>query len=249
MGLFSKSKFRSAIPPNVLTGLGAYGQACLEARISGRGVDPAFGWDFVGPVVTGMNSTDRDRIIQEIYDAAIVAADRDHAIFGAVNLLSEAEPPARDSRYVELLDASLAYMHKRRFSSGHLTGYEAKRWIEVHGDLRSSFDHIVDVEVPEPGNTPTVEALQLGESKLLALTGPLPDGNAFYAERGQDGRYIAFSERPRNSDDPTRVRSDESYLGTFDDLEGVLRALGRMFGTAPYWADDTLQPYFPSRRE
>lgn len=248
MGLFTRRQPNTVVPSEVLEGLAAFGRARLRARREGKPVEDAFGWSFVGPVVNASFGPTRDQVLQELYDAALTAEERELSIFGAYNLLSESQPTDRDGRFLELLDASLDYMHGLRFSSGHLTGYEAERWVELHGDLRSSFDHIVHVEVPRSGDNPPLEHLPIGESKLLALTEPLPNGNAFYAERVGDGRYVIFSERPRSDDDRTRCRSDESYLGRFDDLEGLFVALGRMFGTKPYWADDLLEPYFPGRR-
>ena len=69
--------------------------------------------------------------------------------------------------------------------------------------------------MPNAGTVAQLPELAVGENKLLALTEPLPNGNAFYAERQAEDRYIIFSERNRSSDDPTRVRSEETYLGKF----------------------------------
>jgi hypothetical protein len=192
----------------------------------------------------------RDTAIQELYNAAAAASDEDRSLatFGAYRLLAEYDGQLDDPRFWELCDASLDYMHSRGFSSGHLTGYEAQRWIAVHGDLRSSFDNIVDVAVPEPASAPPVDELDPGTNKLLALTAPLPEGNAFYAERETDGTYVIFSERQKSSDDPARMRYEESDLGSFTTMPDLLRALGQMFGTRPYWADADVDPYFPSRR-
>jgi hypothetical protein len=88
----------------------------------------------------------------------------------------------------------------------------------------------------------------MARTGFLALASPLPDGNAFYGERQDDSTYVVFSERPRNSDDRTRQRYEESELGTFTSMSDLLRAVGQMFGSRPYWADDDLGPYFPSRR-
>jgi len=197
-----------------------------------------------------LNSAQRDAAIQELYAAVSTSSDADRSLvtFGAYRLLAEYDGQLDDPRFWELCDTSLDYMHSRGFSSGHLTGYEAQRWITVHGDLRSSFDGIVDAAVPEPADAPSADDIDPGTNKLLALTAPLPEGNAFYAERGVDGSYIIFSERQKSSDDPTRTRCDESYLGSFVTMPDLLRALGQMFGTRPYWADTNVDPYFPSRR-
>ncbi len=249
MGLFSKRQ-RTAVPATVIGMLGAYGQAVLDSRRSGHPVtDPRFGWDnFVGPVNMAMLGDDREQVIQDLYNAAVAASDRDHAIFGAYRLLAEFDGALADQRFFKLCDASLDYMHSLGFSSGHLTGYESQRWVEVHGELRSSFDGIVEVAVPSNADAPAVKPLDSGESRMIALTRPLPEGNAFYAEHRADGSYIVFSERRKSNEDPTRARYDETSLGTFADLRDLLRAVGNMFGTRPYWVDEDLEPYFPSRR-
>jgi hypothetical protein len=196
-----------------------------------------------------MHGPAREQVIQELYDAARAAPGQPLVTVGAYSLLNESGDEIRDERFQQLRDAFLDYMHQNRYSSGHLTGYEAERWIELHGDLRSTFDHIVDVEVPGPSEASATADLSPGEKLLVALTAPLPAGNAFYAERQADGSYIVFSERPRSSDDPTRVRCDESdELGTFASMSDLLRAVGRWFGVRPYWANEDLDPYFPSQR-
>jgi hypothetical protein len=154
----------------------------------------------------------------------------------------------RDERFLRLFDRSLEYLRGLGLSSGHLTGFEAERWVEVHGELRSSFDGIFDVPVPSPDEAPEVEPLAPGQSRLLALTSPLPEGNAFFAEHRPDGTFVAYSERPRNTEDPTRVRCEEEELGTHQALEALMSAVGRMFGTPPYWFEASMEPYFPSRR-
>jgi hypothetical protein len=249
MGLFSRGS-RTIVPASVTAILSDYGQADIDSRRRGRALsDPRYGWDnFVGPVHMPMISGNRDEVIRELCDAAQADPRRELAIYGAYRLLSDFDAALADPRFVQLRDASLGYMHSLGFSSGRLNRYEADRWIEMHGDLRTSFDGIIDVVVPSPEIAPDVGSLGPGESRLIALTAPLPDGNGFYAEHRPDGTYIVFSERPRSSDDLTRARYDETYLGTFTSLPELLRAVGAMFGTRPHWADDDLEPYFPGRR-
>lgn len=213
MGLFGKNR-DAAVPGSVIGTLAEYGKAALASR-SGSPIDQRFGWDYISPVVLAMAGAQRERVIQELYDAAHAAPGQPLVTVGAYSLMSEADHTSRDPRFLELRDATLEYMRRMRYSSGHLTRIEADRWIERHGDLRSSFDNIVGNVIPTPAEAPAVKDLSPGETRLLALTGPLPDGNAFYAERQGDGRYLVFSERPRNSDDPTRARYDERELGTF----------------------------------
>src|ERR1700691_3630167 len=202
MAFFGERK-GTAVPSSLLGRLAEYGQAVLAMR-SGSPPDPRYGSDYVVPVIMAVHGPDRDRAIQELYEAARSSSDQPLVTVGAYNLLYEADVPATDSRFLELRDATLEYMRQMRYSSGHLTGHEAARWVELHGDLRSSFDNIVDVPVPDPADVPAVKDLRPGENRLLALTSPLPDGNAFYAERQDNGTYVVFSERPRNSDDRTR---------------------------------------------
>lgn len=246
MRLFSRPP-KPAVPAFIADALAEYGEAVLASR-GGPPIDPQFGWDYVGPVVGAMYGPQRDQVIQELYDAAAAASAEPLVTIGAYSLLDESNAASEDERFLRLRDRFLEYMRERGYSSGHLTRYEADRWIEVHGDLRSSFDNIVDVEVPTGADAPPTKDLALGESWLVALTEPLPDGNAFFAERRASGEYIVYSERPKSSDDPTRARYDEDYLGAFSTMTDLLRAVGQMFGTRPYWAEKDLEPYFPRRR-
>lgn len=208
-------------------------------------MDPSFGWEYVGPVVSGLRGDTREAILAELHALAQNSTDTLVAV-GAYSLLGEASTVNDEPRFIELLDVTLDYLKSKGYSSGQLSRFEADRWIARHGDLRSSFDSIVEVEVPKAaGELPDV---QVGDSLLLALTGPLPEGNAFYAERQQDSEYVVFSERTRSSDDPSRVRCDESYLGIFDSMHDLCKAIGKMLGTRPYWAHDAMEPYFPAHR-
>jgi hypothetical protein len=249
MRLFTKRE-STVVPANVLGVLGMYGQAVLDARRAGLAVtDPRFDWaNFVGPVRTALMGPNRDRVIEELYEAAVTAPDRDLATLGAYRLLAECDESLDDRRFLKLYDASLDYMRSLGFSSGHLTGHEARRWVEVHGELRSSFDGVFDVAVPSAPDVPSVKTLDPGEARMVALTAPLPQGNAFFAECRADGSYGVFSERQRSAEDPTRVRCEETHIGAFTSLHDLLRAVGAMLGTPSFWADEDLEPYFPNRR-
>lgn len=249
MGLFQRRP-KTTVPKEVLELLPAYGAAVLAARGAGQPVtDPRFDWGrFQAPVLTQLTTGNRDRVIEELYDAALNAGDRGLATVGAYRLIAEFDPKLADRRFLSLYDDALEHMRAAGFSSGHLTRYEADRWIAVHGDLHSSFDGIFEVEVPEAEELPPARPLEMGASRMFALTAPLPEGNAFFAEHRPDGTYAIYSERRRSADDPSRGRYEEDDLGTFDSLAGVLRAMGGMFGTPPHWSDEDLLPYFPRRR-
>lgn len=249
MSLFQRRP-KTIVPGEILALLPAYGAAVLSARAAGRPVtDPRFDWPlFLGPVNTLLRVGDREQVIGELYEAAVNAEEREKATVGAYQLLAELNPKLEAPRFLSLYDDALDYMHKAGFSSGHLTRFEADRWIATHGELRSSFDGVVEVSVPGADELPSVKPLEVGSSRMLALTEPLPNGNAFFAEHRRDGTYVVYSERPLSLDDLTRSRYEESHLGTFDSLESLLRALGEMFGTPPHWYDEDLDPYFPYRR-
>jgi hypothetical protein len=145
MGLFQRGP-KTIVSSEILALLPAYGTAVLNARAAGQPViDPRFEWGpFIGPVHTQLMLGDRDQVIGELYEAAINAEDRDMAMFGAYRLLAEFNPELDDQRFLALYDVALEHMRTAGFSSGHLTRFEADRWIEVHGDLRTSFDGIVE---------------------------------------------------------------------------------------------------------
>lgn len=249
MGLFDKRQ-RTLVAPEILDMLPAYGEAVLSARRASQPItDPRFGWsEFLSPVHMTLMSGDRERAIEELYEAAVTATERDLATVGAYRLLAEFNDTLDDQRFLKLCDTSLEHMRSLGFSSGHLTGHEARRWLDTHGDLRSSFDGIFEVPVPSAADAPSAKPLEPGETRMVALTGPLPDGNAFFAEHRSDGGYVVFLEGPWSVEDPRRVREDQTNMGVFDSLHDLLRALGERLGTPPHWIDDDLEPYFPRRR-
>jgi hypothetical protein len=140
MAIFKKRP-GAAVPPSILASLAEYGRAVIDAnRSNGPMVDSRFGWDFMSPVMIGMGSSQRDQIIQEIYDAAMSDPDRPMASVGAYKLLGEYDPGMSDERFVALQDSYLNLMRRMGFSSAHLTGHESERWVKMHGELDSSFD-------------------------------------------------------------------------------------------------------------
>ena len=103
-------------------------------------------------------------------------------------------------------------MYERGLSSGHLTGYEAQRWIETHGDLRMSFDRIEEIAPPDPNALmELVPELARGEALMVAAMGPRSDDNQFYVEHLPDGTYGAFSMRPRSTEEPAPMRCEEAH--------------------------------------
>jgi hypothetical protein len=144
MSLFSRRP-RTVIPASVLDALAPYGQAVIDARRAGRPlVDPRYDWsNFVGIVHMALFDGDRDRIVGELYDSAMASSRRETAVVGAYRLLAECNERLEDHRFLELQDATLEHFRSIGFSSGHLTGHEARRWIETHDDLRTSFDGVV----------------------------------------------------------------------------------------------------------
>jgi hypothetical protein len=239
-------KPRSVLPVAITSALREYGMASLQRR-GGAPMDERFGWEYVGPVINGLGGPEREAIVAELWEIGNGASDSFLTI-GAYTLLAEGNSPEDDPRFILLRDAVLNYLQANGYSSGHLNRYEADRWTAIHGDLRTSFDGIVEVDLPSADKAAPIPELAVGENKLLALTEALPAGNAFYAERQTEDRYIVFSERSRSDDDPTRERYDETYLGTFSSLHDLYLALGKMFGTRPHWADASVDPYFPAQR-
>lgn len=229
--------------------LPAYGEAVLSARRAGHSLsDPRFGFDFSFPVHQALMFGDRDRAIEELYETAMAAADRNLATVGAYRLLVEFNERLDDRRFLKLYDDSLEYMRALGLSSRHLTLHERQRWVETHGEVESSFDGTFEVPVPSAADAPPASRLEPGQTRMLALTGPLPDGNAFCAEHRSDGGYVVYLEGPWSVDDPRRVREDQTNMGVFTSLPERLRALGERLGTPPHWVDDDLEPYFPQRR-
>jgi hypothetical protein len=249
MSLFRREP-RRVLPAEVLNSLPDLGRALLAARTGGPPVsdDPRFSWDRVwGPVSRALFGETRDQAIEELYEAAINSPDREMATMAAYGLIAEFLPESEDHRYLSLLDETLGSLRTRRIPSAYLSGYEAERWAAVHGDLRSSYDGLFEVEVPVNDDLPEPQLLEVGASRMLALTHPLPTGNAFFAEHRADGLYVVYSERINSADDPRRVRCEEERLGTFTLLKDLMRALAEMFGSPPHWYDDELEDYFPLR--
>jgi hypothetical protein len=238
------------VPPTVLAALPSYGQAVIDARRGGRPVtDPRFDWTtFVGPVHRALGSDDRGQVIAELYAAATTSPERELATLGAYRLMAESDDGLDDLRYLELCDDALEHLRALGFASGHLTGSEARRWIETHGDLRTSFDAIVDVDVPAPDEAPVPAPLAPGEARMVALMAALPDGNALFAEHRAGAGYVVVVEAPWSVEDPRRSRTDLQDLGVFGSLPDLLRALGARLGIPPHWADEDLKPYFPLRQ-
>jgi hypothetical protein len=245
VGWFSK-RSSTAVPADVLNQLGAFGEASLEAKVSSRPVsDPRFSWENFFAKASDALRASPSQAIGEIHAAA--GADQ-LAQFGGYSLIAEFDASSSDPRYLEMLDASLQMMFDRRLSSGHLNRYEADRWIATHGDLRTSFDRIVEVAPPAPDHAAEV-TLAPGETLMVATMGPDALDNQFWIEHTNAGTFEAFSMRQWESGDPTLTRCAEDSIGKWESVEGVLQSLGSYLGTRPFWSHDQLDPYFTQRRD
>lgn len=243
MRWFSKRPKR-LVPDEVLRRLNSFGSARWEAVKSGRPVnDPRFAWgDFFGKVFHAyqLSST---RTVAELHDGA---GDDPLARFGAYALIAEITSGCEEPLYLELMDGALQMMYDAGLSSGCMTGYEAQRWIVTHGDLRTSFDRLVEVAPSPPGTT--VLDLVPGQSVKVAVLGPDDLANQFWIECTEASKYRAFSMRRKDSDATTLSRCEEPLIGESDSGEGILIALGRYLREPTYWALKELDPYFIERR-
>lgn len=245
MSLFSK-RSSALVPAEVLSQLRQFGEASFEAKIASRPIaDPRFSWEnFLGKVFSALQSNP-SQAIGEIHAAA--GADP-LARYGGYSLVSEFDASTSDPRYLEMFDSSLDMMFQRRLSSGHLNRYEADRWIATHGDLRTSFDRIVEVALPPPSHVAAV-TLAPGAAVMVATMGPNALDNQFWVERTNAGAFLVYSMRQWESGDPTLTRCSEDSIGTWESIEGALQSLGSYLRTRPFWAHEQLDPYFPQRRD
>jgi len=243
MGWFSK-RSKTLVPREVLDQLGPFGRAAWESKVSSRPItDPRFDWtNFFSKVLPAYQSN-LTKAIAEIHAAA---GDDPFAKYGGYRLVAEFEPATKDPRYLEMMDACLQMMYERGLSSGHMTGFEQERWVETHGDIRTSFDRIVEVNPPE-SRTVSVN-ITVGHSLMVAKMGPNPLDNEFWIERIDDNSYRVFSMRQWDSDAVTLTRSEEESIGTSNSADGILRKLANYLGLPSYWSHEELQSYFPVRR-
>jgi hypothetical protein len=133
MGFFGKrpQATRSAVPGSVIASLAAFGQSVMAAKRAGSPVtDPRFGWEYMEPVMMAMAGPQHDQVIQELYDAALQAREREMAMVGAYKLLCEFDGNMADERFQVLRDSYLDLMQRMGFSNAYLTGYEMQRRAE-----------------------------------------------------------------------------------------------------------------------
>ncbi|GJF03860.1 hypothetical protein [Pseudonocardia sp. D17] len=244
MAWFSKRNSSGIVPDVILSQLGDLGHASLAARAKGVHVDdPRFDWSNFYSKFLPAYQSNLEQAIAEIHTAA---GDDLFARFGGSRVVAEFDGNIKEPLYLDMLDAGLQLMYDRGLSSHHLTGYEADRWFETRGDLRATFDRIVDVEVPE-GQVTTIE-LALGQKIMVAQMGPEPTDNRFYIERIDDHVYRAFSMREAEWGDGILKRCEEPTIPVQGNADGALRALARYLRLPPYWAYEEMRPYFPEKR-
>lgn len=235
----------TTVPADILGLLHDFGHASFEAAASGaRRADPRFGWDGFFSRLFPACQADLAQVITELDQAA---AGDPLARFGAYRIVAEYQPDCADTRYLNMMDEALQMMHDRGLSSGHLTRYEADRWVATHDDLRSSFDHLVEVAPPAVDHAIDL-ALAPGGTLLVAKMGPGALDNEFWIERAADGSYCAFSMRPKDADASALSRYSEDTIGSWGSVDGVLRSVGEYLRTPTSWAHESLLPYFTQRR-
>jgi hypothetical protein len=238
------NRTKALVPDVIVTQLGELGAASLEARARGRALDdPRFSWDDFFSRFLPAYQSDFTRAIAELHAAA--GADP-LARFGGSQVVAEFEGGCQDPLHLDMVDGGLQLMHDRGLSSAHLTRHEADRWVQRHGDLRTSFDGLVDVAVPTDLKADL--DLQPGRSVMVARMGPDPVDNEFHIERRADGEFTVFSMREWERGDGKLTRCEEQQIPPTSTIEEALLAVGEMLRTPPYWAHDQLQPCFPERR-
>jgi hypothetical protein len=245
VSLFSRRRPAQLVPHEILGQLPTFGRVAFAAKVRGDVVrDPRYDWPkFFSRVLTPCR-TDLTQTIAEIHDAA----DGDlYAMYGGYRLIAEFEPASEEPLYLDLMDAGLQLMYDQRLPSTYMTGHEAHRWIKTHGDLRTSFDRIIEV-VPPEGHAASLH-LAVGESLIIARMGPDPLDNQFHIERSGPDAFSAFSLRKADSDAVTLTRSEEPSVARSGTVEGVLRSLGQYLRIRPYWAHEQLDPFFTERRD
>jgi hypothetical protein len=244
MPWFSQRRSAGLVPGDILKQLSAFGHASLDAKARGQSVtDSRFDWpNFFSRVLPAYQASPT----QAIAEIRAAAGTDPYAMFGGYRVIAEFEPAAQDPLFLEMMDAGLRLMYDRKLSSGHLSRYEADRWIDTHGDLRRSFDRIVEVAPPEQHAVSV--SLAPGQSLLVARMGPGELDNQFFIERTGESSFRAFSMRKWNSDAVTLTRCEEPTIPESETAGGLLRSLGRDLGLRPYWAHEQLDPFFSERR-
>jgi hypothetical protein len=245
MRWFSNRRSGGLVPRDILEQLSTFGHAAFNAKVRGQHVtDPRYDWPNFYSRIFPACQANLAQAIAEIH----AAAEGDlYAMYGGYRIIAEFEPASQNPMYMDMMDAGLKLMHDQKFASGHLTRYEADRWIATHGDLRTSFDRIVTV-APPAHHTATVR-LDPGESLMVAKMGPEPLDNQFHIERRAGNAFIVFSMRQWDSDAVTLTRCEEPDIPQSDTADGVLRRLGQYLRLRPYWAHEQLEPFFPERRD
>jgi hypothetical protein len=245
MPWFSNRSSAGLVPSDMLKQLSAFGRASLDAKVRSQPLtDPRYDWTNFFSRMLPAYQANLTRAIAEIHAAA---GGDPYAMYGGYRIVAEFESAVEDPLYLDMMDAGLNLMYDMKLSSGHLTRYEADRWITTHGDLRTSFDRIVDVAPPE--HHAARINLVPGESLMVAAMGPDPLDNQFHIERLGQNAFGAFSMRKRDSDAVTLARCEEPTISQSDTAEGVLASLGQYLRLRPYWAHEELGPFFPEHRD
>ena len=246
MAWFSKVRqSKSLVPPLLLEQLAAFGKASWEAKQNSQPVhNSLYDWDnFFSQFLSAYNAN-LSGAIAELHQAA--GADP-FARYGGYRLVAEFDGACKDTLYLAMMDSALQMMYEHGLSSGHMTGYERDRWIATHGDLRTSFDRVVEVERPTVVSVPQFE-LGHGQSVMVARMGPGEFDNQFWVERVDGVTYRAYSMRRSDSEAVTLTRYEEESVGSFESLGAIFRGIGDYLRTPSYWVHSELVPYFPERR-
>lgn len=135
MRWFSNRSSTGLVPSDILKQLSDFGYVSFDAKVRGRSVtDARYGWpNFFSRMLPAYQAN----LTQAIAEIHAAAGNDPYAKYGGYRIIAEFEPATEDPLYLDMMDAGFKLMYDRKLSSGHLTGYEADRWIKTHGDLRS----------------------------------------------------------------------------------------------------------------
>jgi hypothetical protein len=244
MSWFTKRP-QTLVSADLLGQLEAFGRVAWQSKVNTAPItDPRFIWEGFFAKFFPASQADLDGAITEVHGAA---GDEPFARYGGYRLVAEFEPASQHPLYLDMMDAGLQMMYDAGLSSMYLTGYERDRWVAVHGDVRSSFDRIVEVE-PAPADAVADIALAPGQALMVASMGAGSLDNQFWIERRGETTYGAFSMRQQNSESVALSRCEEAEVGTSESVEGVLRSLAAYLRIPPSWVHPELDPFFTQRR-
>lgn len=243
MGLFSK---RTRLPKDVVSQMAIYGKIDWSKASCGRtgieldprALDSQAMWETYIRSYMELARADEDGFLTDLAQAVVPIGG--WSAYGAERLLMDVVSghPKDHPGYVQIMDASVAFLRSNGVPPMLVSGYEWDHWINSGGTI----DTWINRRPLPPRESTVISPLAVGETRKVAQDTNYPGSNMTFVRADAPDSFAWVTEARYSDEDPTRSQWDNESATALYDL--YIR-IGFAAQIPTCWYDPELEPFFP----